>query len=83
MFYVELCADYDLRIERNKTANRLLHKSTKRDIAKSEALFRRLEEKHRLNSLPGEVQKEHYIKIDNTNLAPEAVAAQIKAEFGL
>lgn len=83
VFYVELCADYDLRIERNKTANRLLHKSTKRDIAKSEALFRRLEEKHRLNSLPGEVQKEHYIKIDNTNLAPEAVAAQIKAEFGL
>ncbi len=83
VYYVELEADYDLRIERNKTENRLLNKSTKRDIEKSEALFRRLEDKYRLNSLPGEIQKEHYLKIDNTALSPETVAAQIKEAFNL
>lgn len=83
VFYVELCADYDLRIERNKTENRLLNKSTKRDVVKSEALFRRLEETYRLNSLPGEVQKEHYLRIDNTHLSPEEAAGQIRETFML
>ena len=83
VYYVELEADYDVRIERNKTENRLLHKSTKRDIEKSEALFRRLEEKHRLNSRPGEVQKEHYLRINNTNMAPEEAAEKIKESFEL
>lgn len=81
--YVELEADYDLRIERNKTENRLLHKSTKRDIEKSEALFRRLEDKYRLNSLPGEVRKEHYLRINNTNMEPDEAARRIKEAFGL
>lgn len=83
VYYVELCADYDLRIERNKTENRLLHKSTKRDIVKSEALFRRLEDKYRLNSLPGELSKEHYLRIDNTHLSPEEAARQIREAFAL
>lgn len=82
-YYVELCADYDLRIERNKTENRLLHKPTKRDVVKSEALFRRLEEKYRLNSLPGEVTKTHYLRIDNTHLSPEEAARQIREAFDL
>ncbi len=83
IYYVELCADFDLRIERNKTENRLLHKPTKRDVAKSEELFRNLEAKYRLNSLPGEVTKEHYIRIDNSNLSPEEAAARIREAFGL
>ncbi len=83
VYYVELCADYDLRIQRNKTENRLLHKSTKRDIVKSEALFRRLEAKYRLNSLPGELTKEHYLRIDNTHLSPEEAARQIREAFSL
>lgn len=83
VYYVELEADYDLRIERNKTENRLLHKSTKRDIERSEALFRRLEEKHRLNSLPGEVNKEHYLRINNTHMEPEEAARRIREAFGL
>jgi hypothetical protein len=83
VFYVELEADYDLRIERNKTENRLLNKSTKRDIGKSEALFRRLEEKYRLNSLDGEFMKDNYLKINNTNLEPEMVARMIQEKFNL
>ena len=83
VYYVELEADYDLRIERNKTENRLLNKSTKRDIEKSEALFRRLEDKYRLNSLPGEVQKQHYLRIDNTHSPPDEAARKIKEIFSL
>jgi len=40
---VELHADFDVRIERNKTENRLLYKPSKRDIQASEELFRWLE----------------------------------------
>ena len=83
VYYVELEADYDLRIERNKTENRLLNKPTKRDIEKSEALFRRLEDKYRLNSLPGEVQKQHYLRIDNTHIPPDEAARKIKEIFSL
>ena len=82
-YYVELEAGFDVRIERNKTDNRLLHKSTKRDIEKSETLFRRLEAEHRLNSYDGEVQKTHYIKINNTDRAPKDAAREIKTAFGL
>jgi len=83
VYYVELVADYSLRIERNKTENRLLNKPTKRDISKSEATFRRLEEKYRLNTFDGEIKKEHFLKIDNTDLEPEIVAKTIKDNFAL
>ena len=82
VYFVELAADYDVRIQRNKTENRLLHKSTKRDLVKSEQLFRMLEDKYRLNSLPGEVNKPNYIKINNTFLEPGDVAERIIDTFG-
>ncbi len=83
VYYVELCADYDLRIERNRTENRLLHKPSKRDIKKSEAIFEYLEKKYRLNSLPGEINKENYIRIDNTDILPEQAAQIICEAFDL
>jgi adenylate kinase family enzyme len=83
VYFVELEADYDLRIERNKTENRLLNKSTKRDIKHSENMFRRIEEKYRLNSFEGEVTKRNYIRINNTNLSPDMAAQIIKDKFGL
>jgi len=78
---VELCADHDVRIERNKTENRLLHKPSKRDIKSSENRFRDIELNQRLNSHDGEQPFANYLKIDNTNLTPEAVAAIIKETF--
>lgn len=83
IYYVELEADYDLRIERNKTENRLLNKPTKRNLEKSETIFRNLESKYRLNSYKGEITKENYIKINNTNLSPEEAALIIKSKFSL
>lgn len=83
VYFVELEADYDLRIERNKTENRMLNKSTKRDIKHSEEMFRKLETKYRLNSLEGEITKRNYIRINNSNLSPDIAAQMIKDRFGL
>ena len=81
--YVELAADYDVRHARNFTENRLANKPTKRDLAWSEANFRRTEETYRLNSLPGEVEYPNYIRIDNTDLPPEEAARRIAEAFSL
>ncbi len=83
VYFVELEADYELRIERNKTENRLLNKPTKRNLEKSETLFRSLESKYRLNSYEGEITKENYIRINNTELSPEEAALIIKSKFSL
>lgn len=83
IYYVELEADYDIRIDRNKTPNRLLHKPTKRNLEKSEARFRTAEDKYRLNSFEGEISFKNFIRIDNTNIEPEATARMIQEQFGL
>ncbi len=81
---VELCADFDVRIERNKSEKRLLNKESKRDIEKSEAEMRRTSECHRLNSNEGEMMPfENYMKIDNTNIPPEKAAEMIRDYFNL
>ena len=83
VYYVELEADYDVRLIRNKTENRLLHKPSKRNLEYSRQLFTNLEQKYRLNSLPGEIKKEHYLRINNTDLPPEQAAQMIKETFKL
>ncbi|MCL2522037.1 MAG: AAA family ATPase [Erysipelotrichales bacterium] len=75
---IELIADFEVRIERNKTENRLKHKASKRNIDESEKLFRNLEAKFRLNSNENEVPFENYTKINNTNITPDIVARMIK-----
>jgi len=81
--YVELEADLGSRIERNKTPHRLEHKPTKRDIVRSEQDLKRTMEQHRLNSFPGEIKKENYIRIDNTNRSAREVAEIIVDRFKL
>jgi hypothetical protein len=83
VYYVELCADREVRLERNKTPNRLAHKPSKRNLERSEALFLSLEGKYRLNSTEGEIQKAHYLKIDNTFLEPQVTAQIISDHFNL
>ena len=36
---------------------------------------------HRLNSEEGEIKEKNYIRINNTNLSPEAVSKIIKEKF--
>lgn len=81
---VELCADFDVRLERNKTENRLVHKESKRDLEWSEREMRSTSQNHRLNSYEGEnLPFESYLKIDNTFLEPQTVAEMIKKHFDL
>lgn len=81
---VELCADFDVRLARNKSENRLANKESKRNIEWSEREMRKTAATHRLNSRKDEILPfESYIKIDNTNLAPDEVAKMIKERFGI
>ncbi|ANF97864.1 AAA family ATPase [Paenibacillus bovis] len=83
VYYVELEADMEQRIQRNKTENRLQHKPTKRDIQWSEKDLIETHEQYRLNSLPGELQKTNYLRINNTDLDAEAAAEMIVTRFAL
>ena len=82
-YFVELEAEFDERLRRNKTENRLLHKPSKRDIEWSEGLLHSYEEQYRMNSLPGEVTEPNYLRINNTCLTAEEAAKQIKETFDL
>lgn len=77
IFIVELEAQYDLRLSRNRTENRLAHKPSKRNLEHSEQVFVALEQKYRLNSMPGEVPYKNYLRIDNTHLEPQQCALRI------
>ncbi|MGM0865877.1 MAG: AAA family ATPase [Bacillota bacterium] len=83
VYFVELEADLEERLERNKSSNRLEHKPSKRDIDWSEGDLKKSMEDYRLNSLEGEMKYSNYIKINNTNLSAEEVAMLIKEKFHL
>ena len=83
VYYVELVADRAVRIERNKTENRLKNKASKRNVVVSEYRMLHEETKYRLVSNDGEIPFENYMKIDNTNLEPSEVALMIKERFNL
>ena len=84
-YVVELEASLEERLRRNKTANRLEHKASKRDLEWSEKDLLRSIEKHILNSNPEEGEKifKNYLKIVNTDLSAIDVAQKIKEEFNL
>lgn len=81
--FVELEADFETRIERNKTEHRLLHKPSKRDVEWSENELRHTTNSMRLNSREGEINNPNYIRINNTALSPDKVALMIKERFSL
>nr|WP_272915094.1 AAA family ATPase [Saccharibacillus sp. WB 17] len=83
VYWVELEADLEERKKRNKTENRLLHKPSKRDVAWSEGELVKTYEQYRLNSLPGEISRSNYIKIDNFGREADEVAQMIRERFDL
>lgn len=80
-YYAELVADKDERLRRNATENRLANKASKRDIEASNRRLLNDDEKHRFESLEGEIPYENYIKINNTNLSADEAAKIIKTTF--
>lgn len=83
IYFVELETTLEERLERNKSPHRLEHKPTKRNVDWSEKEIKKTMKKYRLNSNEGEIQKENYIRIDNTNLSPVEVATIISERFNL
>ena len=82
-YLVELSADLATRLKRNVTPHRLERKPTKRDTAMSRADLLNDAQNHRLNSVEGEKWFENHIKIDNTHLLPDEVAAIVIDRFHL
>ena len=82
VYCIELIASQKVRLERNKTENRLQHKASKRDI---DASNKRLlnEDSHRLVSNEGEIPFKNYLRINNENLSAKEVAKIIKKTFAL
>lgn len=82
-YYVELVASQEVRLQRNKTENRLHHKASKRDIESSDQRILNHNEEYRLVSNEGEIPFANYIKINNSNLPAAEVAAMIVDHFQL
>ena len=83
IYYAELVASQEVRLQRNITENRLKHKPSKRDIEASNQRLLMDDDNHRCVSNDGEITFENYIKIDNTDLPPEIAAQIIKERFSL
>lgn len=83
VYYIELVASQQIRLERNVTENRLTHKVSKRDIAASNSRLINDDKKYRCVSNEGEIPFDNYIKIDNSNLEATTVAEIIKKRFDL
>lgn len=82
-YIVELEADLKERLKRNKTANRLENKPTKRNLEFSEKELLKSNQKHRLNSNIGEIKEKNYLRINNTSISAKEVAKIIKEKFNL
>ena len=82
-YLVELEADVNTRLERNKTPHRLESKLSKNNIERSQKDLLGTMEKYRLNSNEGEFICPNHLKINNTNLEPEDVADQVIEHFKL
>lgn len=83
IYFVELEASLEERLKRNKTENRILNKTTKRDILKSEKRLLVSNSKNRHNSYEGEIKEKNYLKINNENKSAKEVAKIIKEKFNL
>lgn len=82
-YFVELVASQEVRLKRNASENRLQNKSSKRDIEASNQRLLQDDAQYRLESRDGEIPFPHYIKIDNSQLSPEATAKMIQEHFSL
>ena len=81
VYYVELVAPQEVRLQRNATENRLKHKASKRDIEASNQRLLSDDRRCRCESLPGEIPFSNYLRLDNSTISPEEAAAQIKEHF--
>ena len=80
---VELQADLEQRLIRNRTEERLAEKPSKRNIERSEANLLSLEGKHRMNSDDSLPVSYRHLKIENSQLEAVEVADMVIEALGL
>ncbi|MGW2145197.1 hypothetical protein ACWCOT_12890 [Nonomuraea bangladeshensis] len=83
VFYLELSASLDVRLERNKGELRLAEKPSKRDLDWSRRNLLEMDAKYQLNSNGEFKDRADYLRIDNTELPAAAVARLAIKHFGL
>jgi hypothetical protein len=81
VYYVELIAPQEVRMQRNCTENRLKNKASKRDIEASNARLLRDDQNYRCESLPGEITFPNYLRLETADLSAADAAAKIKEFF--
>lgn len=82
VFYVELQASQEVRLRRNETELRLAEKPFKRDLVESRRQLIALDQ-YQLDSRGRFDGRPDYLRIDNTELSPDAVAETIVRTFDL
>ncbi len=80
-YYAELIAPQEIRLQRNRTENRLRHKASKRDTEISDRRLISDDAKHRCVSFEGEIPFENYIRIENADISAAEAARMIKERF--
>ena len=75
--------NYEIRLQRNVTENRLKNKPSKRDIKASNQRLLNDDAAHRCVSREGEIPFNNYLRIENSDKEPETVAQMIKDAFHL
>ena len=81
VYYVELIAPQQVRLERNATENRLKNKASKRDIEASNQRLIGDDQRYRCESLPGEIPFPNYYRLENAQISAADAAKIIKEHF--
>jgi len=82
-YFAELVASQEIRLQRNVTENRLIHKASMRNTEASNQRILDDDKNSRFESNDGEVTFDNYIRIDNSYITPDVVAKMIKDRFML
>ncbi|MGK5684772.1 hypothetical protein [Actinoplanes sp. URMC 104] len=83
ILYLELEATQSARLERNAGADRLAEKPSKRDLERSRKHLLEVDATHKLNSTTEFDGRDDYLRVDNTHLSPDQVAATAVRHFRL
>jgi len=83
VLFLELQASQQERLRRNEGEFRLAEKASKRDLEASRRRLLEMDRKYQLNSTGEFDGRDDYLRLDNTDLAPAAVAEQTIAHFRL
>ena len=81
IYYVELIANQLVRLQRNVTENRLMHKASKRDIETSNRRLINDDAHYRCVSNPGEITFPNYLRLENDEISAQDAAEIIKDHF--